>query len=243
MPSRTGILTSRIDQVGPAAPRRARRPRSPSPAWPTTSYPSSPSISARSSRISASSSAMTTRRGAAVLLAFTARRLTDAPGAAAIRRRRPTRARRAARGRARPRSRSTRRRDSSVQAARAFADRSLLTEQLQQQPAHPRHLSTCGRSRTALHPAQLLSLRRCPVAHGPISRDRLRLPLLLPPPVAQSAEAVVSNSQSSVGSSPTRGTRMRTAYARSQRSPERVESHPALVRAGGHSRGRPAPPR
>ena len=63
IPSSIGILTSRIDQVGPEllgqldAPARRRRPGRP------PSYPSSASISARSIRISASSSAMTTRSG------------------------------------------------------------------------------------------------------------------------------------------------------------------------------------
>ena len=61
MPSSTGILTSRITRSGRSS-RASSIARCPSPAWPTTSYPSSPSISARSMRMSASSSAITTRR-------------------------------------------------------------------------------------------------------------------------------------------------------------------------------------
>ena len=57
-----GHLHVEDHQVGPQLARPARPPSAPSPAWPTTSYPSSPSISARSIRIRASSSAITTRR-------------------------------------------------------------------------------------------------------------------------------------------------------------------------------------
>ncbi len=60
MPSSLGIFTSRITRSGRCS-RASSTARSPSPASPTTVYPSSSSISLRSSRISASSSAMTTR--------------------------------------------------------------------------------------------------------------------------------------------------------------------------------------
>ena len=60
MPSSLGIFTSRITRSGRCS-RASSTACSPSPASPTTVYPSSSSISLRSSRISASSSAMTTR--------------------------------------------------------------------------------------------------------------------------------------------------------------------------------------
>src|SRR6478735_1960175 len=60
IPSRRGILISRMTRSGRSSSARATAV-SPSSAWPTTSYPSSASISARSRRISASSSAMRTR--------------------------------------------------------------------------------------------------------------------------------------------------------------------------------------
>ena len=59
MPSSRGIFTSRMTRSGRSSSASSTA-CSPSPAWPTTSYPSSASISARSIRISASSSAMTT---------------------------------------------------------------------------------------------------------------------------------------------------------------------------------------
>ena len=62
IPSRTGIFTSRITRSGRSSSASSIA-LAPSPAWPTTSYPSSASISARSIRISVSSSAMTTVRG------------------------------------------------------------------------------------------------------------------------------------------------------------------------------------
>lgn len=60
MPSILGIFTSRITRSGRCS-RASSTASSPSPASPTTEYPSSSSISLRSSRMSASSSAMTTR--------------------------------------------------------------------------------------------------------------------------------------------------------------------------------------
>lgn len=60
MPSRTGIFTSRMTRSGRCS-RASSTALAPSPASPTTEYPSSSSISLRSSRISASSSAITTR--------------------------------------------------------------------------------------------------------------------------------------------------------------------------------------
>ena len=66
MPSSTGIFTSRITRSGRSSSASSIA-RAPSAACPTTSYPSSASISARSIRISASSSAITTRRGSGVV--------------------------------------------------------------------------------------------------------------------------------------------------------------------------------
>src|SRR5215468_8373553 len=62
IPSSTGILTSRIIRSGCRLDVSSTA-CSPSDAWPAISYPSSSSISFRSSRISASSSAITTRTG------------------------------------------------------------------------------------------------------------------------------------------------------------------------------------
>src|SRR5215470_11999037 len=62
IPSSTGILTSRIIRSGRRLDASSTA-CSPSDAWPAISYPSSSSISFRSSRISASSSAITTRTG------------------------------------------------------------------------------------------------------------------------------------------------------------------------------------
>ena len=61
IPSRTGIFTSRITRSGPCSVA-SETAVCPSPVSPTTAYPSSSSISFRSIRISASSSAITTRR-------------------------------------------------------------------------------------------------------------------------------------------------------------------------------------
>src|SRR5664279_4951366 len=65
IPSFLGIFTSRITRSGRRSSARATA-CSPSAASPTTSKPSSASISARSSLINASSSAMSTRRGAVI---------------------------------------------------------------------------------------------------------------------------------------------------------------------------------
>src|SRR5215510_8299961 len=62
IPSSTCILTSRIIRSGRRLDASSTA-CSPSDAWPAISYPSSSSISFRSSRISASSSAITTRTG------------------------------------------------------------------------------------------------------------------------------------------------------------------------------------
>src|SRR4051795_6612769 len=74
IPSSLGIFTSSTTRSGRCSSARSTAVW-PSPAWPTTSYPSSASISARSRRISASSSAMTTRRAGAPSTVLTAARL------------------------------------------------------------------------------------------------------------------------------------------------------------------------
>ncbi|CFS05585.1 Uncharacterised protein [Mycobacterium tuberculosis] len=76
IPSRRGIFTSMITRSGLCSSASSTASW-PSPASPTISYPSSRNISARSMRMSASSSAIKTRRGTAASASVVGPVMTD----------------------------------------------------------------------------------------------------------------------------------------------------------------------